>query len=412
LNRLTVPQLAFERFLTFFRRRLLEELEAAPLGFILALASYCRQNGYIFYVEASEQQHRDALIAGFKAADVEDRNKLAVLCCYESPASLLDRLNLSPSDIAGETGAWLRIVMDEDARLRSARQAIRSLTPVSDTVSAKVQEQYEHYPYPFWNGYSAEIKGEAERGLSGRKASILVAGCGTGMEAVELAAAFPDARILAVDLSANSLAYAQMKADSFNIANIEFRQADILELGMLDRRFDFIACSGVLHHMREPEAGLAVLTQLLVPDGLMRIALYSTRGRRFIAQARQAIAASGRYPANDEGMRAFRYDGRKIIGRKAWKNIASFVDFYFMAECRDLLFHVQEHTFTPLQVRDFLDRFGLRTMELHLPPGDKLAFSRLYPQSEAQCDLPLWDAFEAKRPDTFRRMIRLWCIKK
>ena len=40
---------------------------------------------------------------------------------------------------------------------------------------------------------------------------------------------------------------------------VRFAQADILELGSLGQSFDLIESVGVLHHLRDPGRGLAVL---------------------------------------------------------------------------------------------------------------------------------------------------------
>ena len=84
---------------------------------------------------------------------------------------------------------------------------------------------------------------------------VLVAGCGTGQHSIETAQRFSGAKVLAVDLSLASLGYAKRKTHELGLANVDYAQADILELGKLDRRFDLIEAMGVLHHLREPWHG-------------------------------------------------------------------------------------------------------------------------------------------------------------
>ena len=60
-------------------------------------------------------------------------------------------------------------------------------------------------------------------------------------------------------LSLASLSYAKRQTEALGLRNIEYAQADILELGTLDRMFDTIVSTGVLHHMAAPEAGLSAL---------------------------------------------------------------------------------------------------------------------------------------------------------
>ena len=84
---------------------------------------------------------------------------------------------------------------------------------------------------------------------------ILVAGCGTGKHAISTATSHPTSKVIAVDLSLSSLAYAVKKAAEFGITNIEFHQANILSLPPDFTNFDLIECSGVLHHLDDPQEG-------------------------------------------------------------------------------------------------------------------------------------------------------------
>ena len=68
-------------------------------------------------------------------------------------------------------------------------------------------------------------------------------------------------------------------ANKLDVANVQFRQGDILALANLDKRFEIVECAGVLHHMADPIAGWRILVDLLQPHGLIRIGLYSARAR-------------------------------------------------------------------------------------------------------------------------------------
>src|SRR5690606_839498 len=109
---------------------------------------------------------------------------------------------------------------------------------------------------------------------------VLIAGAGTGKQALQSAFAYgPKARLLATDLSAPSLGYADCAAKRYGVDNIEFMVADILDLDRLDRQFDIIECVGVLHHMADPWAGWRKLVSRLKPSGLMYVGLYSATAR-------------------------------------------------------------------------------------------------------------------------------------
>jgi len=148
------------------------------------------------------------------------------------------------------------------------------LQEVTNQVSSKVREQYEENPYPRWvnSGLSSnssplskvtkELKLRLfDKTINGVEApNILIAGCGTGQHSIGTASRFKNAKVLAVDLSLSSLAYAKRKTEELGFQNIDYMQADILDLGKLDRKFDIIESVGVLHHMDEPMAGWRILT--------------------------------------------------------------------------------------------------------------------------------------------------------
>src|SRR6185312_7694772 len=98
--------------------------------------------------------------------------------------------------------------------------------------------------------------------------------------------------------------------------------------------------------LAEPEAGWRTLAALLRPGGFMQVGLYSEKGRRDLAPARERIAARGEEPTPA----AIRRSRREILDSDEFPRLARLRDLYGMNECRDLLFHVQEHRFTLPQV--------------------------------------------------------------
>jgi 2-polyprenyl-3-methyl-5-hydroxy-6-metoxy-1,4-benzoquinol methylase len=83
---------------------------------------------------------------------------------------------------------------------------------------------------------------------------ILVAGCGTS-QAAQYAVRFPSA-VIGIDLAAASLRHTTAFKQVYNLGNLTVRQLAIEDVGELDQRFDKIICTGVLHHLPDPDAGL------------------------------------------------------------------------------------------------------------------------------------------------------------
>jgi SAM-dependent methyltransferase len=287
-----------------------------------------------------------------------------------------------------------------------------------------VRSQYEANPYPRWLRVGRDIRPESVAGFLRRKfpeadldgileapARILVAGCGTGRHPIGTARRFPDSSVLAVDLSLTSLAYALRKTRELGIANIEYRQADILALGTLAERFDVVDCIGVLHHLEDPVAGWQVLCSLLRPGGVMRIGLYSEIARRHIVRARELIAAEGFAPT-PEGIRACR---AAIMARQddaLLARVAQGEDFYSLSACRDLIFHVQEQRFSLPRIAGLLADLGLKFIGFEFPDADAVARYRdRFPEDRALADLGNWHRLETSRPDTFALMYQFWVRK-
>lgn len=426
-----IADAAFERFLARLRSELLlsETVRAhAPLDFLCALALQSHNNEFVHALS-----EREAAAAAALAAEVERilesggqimghaLRALLVVACYRRLSELrgIDRL-LAP-DVAPQMLAPLLECSVVNPRLeRALREEIPSLAVTSDDVSRAVRGLYEEHPYPRWfavdrdppvtlsEWVSRELP--AMPGIAAADSpEVLVAGCGTGRDAMWLALNIASARVLAVDLSLSSLAYAQRMARMLGVSNIEFRQADILALPGIDRRFDLIASTGVLHHMREPLKGLSAIASLLRPGGLMRLGFYSARARVSVSAARAAIAAEG-IASTEPAIRTFRQRVFEAGRDSPLKELEFAPDFYSTSMCRDLLFHVQEHQYTLPQLGSMLAAVGLEFLGLAELTHDTVGrYRRMFPQDPQMIDIDSWDRYEQQYPDTFSHMFLLWC---
>ncbi len=417
LKRVRIPAFDFERFLTHLRRLLLENLETADWHFnqedftALAdsLAHCCHYTEYAFCVTEEEESALKALRARVESGGGGEKD-VAVLASYvplgtlKNAASILDKY--SESSLRN----LVKIQIGDPLERAKVRNTIPRLTKIEDEVSRNVQEQYEESPYPQWITCSSLIYSEENEGsLRNKKARILVAGCGTGKEAIELGLVFPDAEILAVDLSLTSLSYAVQKAREYAVKNVTFKQGDILGLEGSDL-YDYIACSGVLHHMKEPLEGWRVLERLLRPGGLMRVALYSELARSHVVAARNVIARKKYRPTPDD-VRRFRHDCAKLLRRRDYKGLMEYRDFYALSELRDLVFHVQEHRFDISRIQQSLRQLGLTFQSFFLGASVFSEYRKMFPQDQAMQNLDNWVLFEKKRPKTFVSMYMFWCRK-
>ncbi len=400
----------------------------APLEFLCALAVQCFNNEYVFAESAAENAQAAALQraveaqlqAGRVAPDSMARS-VAVLAMYRplngvAGIELLTAQPPNPSTLA----QLLKLTVTNLATERALRQEIRVIGEISDEVSREVRGMYEENPYPRWftvdrwppipfaEWLEREVPmSEASGGVTAAP-RILVAGCGTGQDAIWLATDIAGASVLAVDLSLASLAYAQRMANELGARNIEFCHRDILGLGSLAERFDLVYANGVLHHLREPAAGLRVLSTLVRPGGLLKVGLYSERARASANAAREIVRARQSAPTAT-AIREFRQQLYAAGQASPLQRLVSRVDFYSTSMCRDMIFHVHEHQFRLPQVVAMLRERGLTVLGLSDLPRNAVAeYCRMFPGAEVTAGFENWDALEAQNPETFINLYQVW----
>jgi 2-polyprenyl-3-methyl-5-hydroxy-6-metoxy-1,4-benzoquinol methylase/Flp pilus assembly protein TadD len=426
-----ICDLPLERLLTSMRAGLLLLAETDPaalsgaiLDFSCALARQCFINEYVYAVGDDEcaraARLRDALDRGRDSALTSPGGIVAVVAAYfplhqiENADTLLLRADAS-----------LVALIDQQVVAPRAEAACAAamprLTAIENDVSRLVQRQYEQNPYPRWIAAPAPQKYRSLEALLQRELprapfrplgksdalDILVAGCGTGRQSIAVARQFEHARVLAIDLSAASLGYAKVRTDALGVPNIEYAQADLLQLGSIGRSFDVIHADGVLHHLADPWAGFRLLLSLLRPNGFMHVSLYSELARRDVVAARAFIAERG-YGTTPQEIRACRAALMAHEEGTPLEKVARFNDFFTVSECRDLLFHVQEHRMTLPAIRDFLAANRVQFLGFDLDFGTLRESAAQLPADGAEIDLDRWHVFEQDHPYAFASMYRLW----
>jgi SAM-dependent methyltransferase len=383
------------------------------LDLFCALGQQCFLNEYVYAQTADETQGarrlREVLLQRLSGGDEVPALLLAAVAAYFPLHALAGAASLLAKDWLPETAELLRLQVREPLEEAEDIPSIPTLTAIEDRTSREVMRQYEENPYPRWTINPLAALGRYPDAISNAAVqsesvqNILIAGCGTGEHPFDVAQKSPHARVLAIDLSRVSLAYARRKTREEGLQNIEYAQADILKLSAIGRTFDRIEALGVLHHLADPLTGWRALLALLPPGATMRIGLYSEAARRSIVEARALIAERG-FPATAEGIRALRQTIIRGQDEPRWKSLVRTVDFYSMSGCRDVFFHVMEHRFTIPAIKSFLDENRLRFLGFETESNVTDMFREQFPGSDALVNLDYWQAFEASRPQTFLNM--------
>ena len=184
---------------------------------------------------------------------------------------------------------------------------------------------------------------------------------------------------------------------------------DLLELTSLNKRFDLIECSGVLHHINDPTKVLSNLFDVLEPKGFLKLGLYSKYARREIIKAREIIKEKD-IKANIDGIRNFRND--VLNGEINQLNeIINWSDFYSTSMCRDLCFHSHENCYSLIEIKNMLKKSSLEFLGFTLLTDIKDKYQRDNKDIDSLKDLDLWDKFEKSNPNSFREMYQFWSRK-
>ena len=187
---------------------------------------------------------------------------------------------------------------------------------------------------------------------------ILIAGCGTS-QAARYALREPDARVTAIDISKASLTHTLQLQDKYKLDNLVLRQLSILNVQNLGQTFDHIVCTGVLHHLDDPDAGLQSLRGVLKRDGAMQIMVYAQYGRTGIYMLREYCRLLGITPSDDE-LRALGTTLDWLPENHPLAPVLRAVkDFRHPAALADALLHPQDRAFTVPQIFEWLDRCGM-----------------------------------------------------
>jgi len=187
---------------------------------------------------------------------------------------------------------------------------------------------------------------------------ILVAGCGTSQGAL-YALREPDAHVTAIDISEISLRHTRELQHQYGLRNLELHRLAIEEVGELGRVFDQIVCTGVLHHLPDPELGLRALRDILTPNGAIHVMVYARYGRAGIYMMQEYCRLLG-IGATEGDLREL---GTTIESLSSEHPIAGVSrkakDFTYPEALADALLHPKDRAYTVPEVYAWLERCGL-----------------------------------------------------
>jgi SAM-dependent methyltransferase len=245
----------------------------------------------------------------------------------------------------------------------------------SRTESELVAAQYRAwvYPQPVADMAQAVAKGEywdlTDPSLFRRKLwprriepddlMILIAGCGTNQAAC-YAVSNPNCKVAGIDLSEVSLRHEAYLKHKHGLENLELFRMSLGDVGSLGQTFDLIVCTGVLHHLPDPDAGLCCLRDVLRPHGVLSIMVYGYYPRFGVYMMQEVFRVLGL--EQDEVGIEFVKRGIKDV--PAWHHVRRYFaiapDLGYDSGLVDTFLHQLDRPFTVPQVLAFASRNNLK----------------------------------------------------
>ena len=242
----------------------------------------------------------------------------------------------------------------------------------SSSASERVRDLYERRPYPAPFASLDEHR-DLYRNPDRRRAlfhlsyptepfrgnrEILIAGCGTS-QAARYALREPDARVIAIDISDTSLRHTRTLQHKYGLENLELHQVPVEGIAALGRTFDEVVCTGVLHHLPDPDLGLRALRDVLRPQGAMHLMVYAPYGRAGIYMMQEYCRLLG-IGSSDDDLRDL---GATLEALPGDHPIAAVMrgalDFRNPDALADALLHPLDRAYSVPQLYAWLERCGM-----------------------------------------------------
>jgi len=188
--------------------------------------------------------------------------------------------------------------------------------------------------------------------------TVLIAGCGTS-QAAKHAARSPAARVVGIDFSATSVRSTEDLRRKHDLSNLEVQQLPIERVGELKTSFDLIVCTGVLHHLADPDAGLRALRDVLKPDGAMHLMVYAPYGRTGIYMLQEFCRRAGIGPNDSDIEDLIAALASLPAAHPLARLLREVPDFRQKAALADALLHPQDRAYSVPQLMEFIGGAGL-----------------------------------------------------
>lgn len=286
-----------------------------------------------------------------------------------------------------------------------------------EDVSARVAKLYEGHPYP---PPSTDLAADVARGAfqvadpslwwpmlwpegkPSKKLKILSAGCGS-QQAAWFAFTNRDAEVFGVDLSEASLAHERFLQEKHALTNLHLFKGDLRNAADIGGDFDMIVCSGVLHHMADPDEGMRALVGVMADGAVFAGMVYAATRRTGVYMMQDVFRRLG-VATDAEGIAFVR---RTLAKLPAWHPVHAYIsaapELKDDAALVDTFLHPQDRAYTVPQVLALVEDNGLSFQGwfdngLYYPQGASWLAPEIVERVAALSERDQWAATEMLSP--------------
>ncbi|WP_085724103.1 class I SAM-dependent methyltransferase [Pseudomonas sp. R37(2017)] len=367
--------------------------------FLIALKKQCTLNGFIYPVDSEELSGVEKLKEKILELPTDVRFDAQLIISSYSAIDVIEKSNN---------------VLPEYSTHKFGSKA----TPITDSLRNKqlIRAFYESNPYPAWTSKPKSTPSTLDqlfRNLNlnsppSEKNRILVAGCGTGRHAIQLALTYPHADVIGLDISLVSLEYAARKRDEYKIRNLKFIHGDLNDISSFGMNYSLIECIGVLHHLQDPLKGCRAILSALCQGGIAKLGLYSTSARAPITEL-ASLAAEKRIPYVHSNLEKIRKLAIENYNQGRVSEIVNSRDFFSRSGCMDLLFNPAEKTFNANEINELVQTLNCEFAGFEKGgQAGSPTFRDFGNHSDIEKFFNAWKRFESSSPAFFSEMYLFW----
>ena len=170
----------------------------------------------------------------------------------------------------------------------------------------------------------------------------------------------PAAQVVGINLSPTSIQHTLELKCKYQLDNLELHQLPLERADELGQQYDKIICTGVLHHLPDPDMGLRALRDVLASEGALHLMVYAAYGRYGVYMLQEYVRLLG-VGTSDAEISDFANTLMALpLDHPLGRLLGESPDFRTKAGLADALLNPQDRAYTVPQLFDMIANAGLQ----------------------------------------------------